>query len=208
MCQGGEFCYAAAINYIMKPAGGDLASWFFFIRSKYLALHFLGIELIQIDGYQFNEIGYQFNDSKIVCCQLNESRCLPILESNVHGASTSHFHFTRQRVYTSMWQNLLAHLSHVLFSSTHGGGPDDLVKSELLGCRRLSTRRTRTIYVNEKEKERILRGVDNDVAYSQDRYIFHIVYIHHVDSVAVESMGVRVCMEWTWGCVHNLSVSR
>jgi hypothetical protein len=87
-----------------------------------------------------------------------------------------------------MWQNLLAHLSHVLFSSTHGGGPDDLVKSELLGCRRLSTRRTRTIYVNEKEKERILRGEDNDVAYSQDRYIFHVVYIHHVDSVAVESM--------------------
>jgi hypothetical protein len=42
--------------------------------------------------------------------------------------------------------------------------------------------------VNEKEKERILRGEDNDVAYSQDRYIFHVVYIHHVDSVAVESM--------------------
>jgi hypothetical protein len=42
--------------------------------------------------------------------------------------------------------------------------------------------------VNEKEEERILKGEDNDVAYSQDRYIFHVVFIHHVDSVAVESM--------------------
>jgi hypothetical protein len=69
----------------------------------------------------------------------------------------------------------------------HMGGPNDLVESELLGCHRLSTR-TRTIYVNEKENERILRGEDNAMAYSQDRYIFHVVYIHHVDSVAVESM--------------------
>jgi hypothetical protein len=37
-------------------------------------------------------------------------------------------------------------------------------------------------------EERILRGEDSDVAYSQDRYIFHVVYIHHVHSVAVESM--------------------
>jgi hypothetical protein len=40
----------------------------------------------------------------------------------------------------------------------------------------------------EGKEERILRGEDNDVAYSQDRYIFHVVYIHHVNSVAVESM--------------------
>jgi hypothetical protein len=33
-----------------------------------------------------------------------------------------------------------------------------------------------------------LRGEDSDVAYSHDRYIFHVVYIHHVDSVAVEIM--------------------
>jgi hypothetical protein len=87
-----------------------------------------------------------------------------------------------------MWQNLLAPpLPCLLFQHTWGG-PDDLVESELLGCCQLSTKRTRTIYVNEKEEGRILRGEDNDVAYSQDRYIFHVVYIHHVDSVAVESM--------------------
>jgi hypothetical protein len=33
-----------------------------------------------------------------------------------------------------------------------------------------------------------MRGEDSDVAYSQERYIFHVVYIHHVDNVAVESM--------------------
>jgi hypothetical protein len=87
-----------------------------------------------------------------------------------------------------MWQNLLAPpLPCLLFQHTWGG-PDDLVESELLGCCQLSTKRTRTIYVNEKEEGRILRGEDNDVAYSQDRYIFHVVFIHHVDSVAVESM--------------------
>jgi hypothetical protein len=87
-----------------------------------------------------------------------------------------------------MWQNFLAPPLPCLLFQHIWAGLNDLVESELLGCHRLSTRRTRTIYVNEKEKERILRGVDNDVAYSQDRYIFHVVYIHHIDSVAVESM--------------------
>lgn len=31
-------------------------------------------------------------------------------------------------------------------------------------------------------------GEDNNVAYSQDRYICHVLYIHDVDNVAVESM--------------------